>query len=98
MYKKSIFSYLFTIILHMELKDFIRQAHRIVETNENRDYRQADMAKAIDCNERTYGEYLRGGLSPSSMKTLLNLLAKLKDEDIIRVIRAWEIAKGKKEG
>lgn len=89
----AIYYVLITIIVDMELKDFLRQAHRIIEATDNRDYRQSDMAKAIDCNERTYGEYLRGGLNPSAMKTLLNLLAKLKDEDLIKVIRAWESEK-----
>lgn len=77
----------------MELKDFIRQAHRTIEVADHKDYKQSDMAKAIECNERTYGEYLRGGLNPVGMKTLLNLLAKLKDEDLIKLVRDWSSAK-----
>lgn len=81
----------------MKLKDFIKQTHRMIEATERKDYRQSDMAKAIHCNERTYGEYLRGGLDPSAMKTLLNLLSKLNDEDLIKVIRTWEFERNKED-
>lgn len=74
----------------MELKDFLKQVHRIIEVKNGKDYNYKDIAKLIGANSRTYGEYLRGGITPLSMKTLLNLLTNLNDKDLVKVIRLWE--------
>ncbi len=74
----------------MELKDFLKQIHRTIEVKDSKDYKYQDMAKHIGANPRTYGEYLRGGITPLAMTTLLNLLTNLDDKDIVSIIRLWE--------
>lgn len=74
----------------MELKDILKQIHRTIEVKDSRDYKYKDMASHIGANPRTYGEYLRGGITPQSMKTLLNMLSHLDDSDIVNIVRLWE--------
>lgn len=74
----------------MKLKEFFKQCQRIVEVKDCKDYKYSDMAEKLGVSERTYGEYIRGDISPLSAKALLNLLSEMNDEDIIQMIRRWE--------
>lgn len=74
----------------MELKEILGKIHRTLEADQNRAIQQPIMAKEVGVSGRTYGDYLRGTLEPKAMKALLNLLAKLEDEDIVKIIRLWE--------
>ena len=74
----------------MILKDFIKQCQRMVEVKDCKDYKYSCMSKILGVSERTYGEYIRGDISPLSAKALLNLLSRMDDEDIIKMIRKWE--------
>ncbi|EIF51382.1 hypothetical protein [Sulfurovum sp. AR] len=74
----------------MELKDILKQIHRTIEVKNSRDYKYQDMADYIGVNPRTYGEYLRGGIAPLAMKTLLDMLSNLDDADIVHIVRLWE--------
>lgn len=78
----------------MELKELIRGAHFLVEAREKRRITQEEMAGRIGVGYRTYMEYQRGTNAPLAMKALLNLLAILDDQEIVRVVREWH---GKKE-
>jgi len=80
----------------MELKDILRKIHRTLEADQNKTILQPVMAKDLGISSRTYGDYLRGTLEPKSMKALLNLLAKLENEDIVKIIRLWEEEKNDK--
>ncbi len=74
----------------MELKDILKQIHRTIEVKDSKDYKYQDMAEHIGINPRTYGEYLRGGITPLAMKTLLNMLSNLDDSEIVNIVRLWE--------
>lgn len=74
----------------MELKDILGKIHRTLEAEQNRTIHQPVIAKEVGVSGRTYGDYLRGTLEPKAMKALLNLLAKLENEDIVKIIRLWE--------
>ena len=74
----------------MELKDILKQIHRTIEVKDSRDYKYQDMANHIGINPRTYGEYLRGGITPLAMKNLLHMLSNLDDSDIVKIVRLWE--------
>lgn len=73
----------------MELKEFIRGVHSLVEAKEKKRLTQEEMAGRIGIAHRTYMEYQRGTNAPLSMKALLNLLAMLDDQEIGRVVREW---------
>ena len=74
----------------MELKEFIRGAHSLVEAKEKKRVTQDEMAGRIGVGHRTYMEYQRGTNAPLAMKALLNLLAMLDDQEIVRVVREWD--------
>lgn len=67
----------------------IRGAHSLVEAREKRRITQEEMAGRIGVGYRTYMEYQRGTNAPLAMKALLNLLATLDDQEIVRVVREW---------
>lgn len=79
----------------MELKEFIRGAHALIEAREKKRVTQEDMAGRIGVGYRTYMEYQRGTNAPLAMKALLNLLSLLDDQEIVRVIREWQESAGK---
>jgi len=79
----------------VELKEFIRGAHSLIEAREKKRITQEDMAGRVGVGYRTYMEYQRGTNTPLGMKALLNLLALLDDQEIVRVVREW--AADKKE-
>ena len=80
----------------MELKEFIRGAHSLIEAREKKRVTQEDMGGRIGVGYRTYMEYERGTNKPLGMKALLNLLALLDDQEIVRLVREWS-ADQKKE-
>lgn len=77
----------------MELKELIRGAHSLVEAREKKSITQLEMADRIGVGYRTYLEYQRGTNAPLAMKALLNLLAILDDQEVIRVVREWQESK-----
>jgi len=75
---------------NVKLKEVIRGAHSLVEAKEKKRITQKEMAGRIKVGYRTYMEYQRGTNAPLSMRALLNLLAMLDDQEIVRVVREWE--------
>lgn len=80
----------------MELKELVRGAHSLVEAKKKKRITQADMAERIGVGHRTYLEYQRGTNAPLAMKALLNLLNFLDDDEIVKVVREWNIPTTKK--
>jgi transcriptional regulator with XRE-family HTH domain len=76
----------------VELKELIRGAHSLIEAREKKRVTQKEMARRIGVGYRTYMEYQRGTNAPLAMKALLNLLAMLEDQEIVRVVREWRDA------
>ena len=74
----------------MKLQDFFKQCHRIIEVKNRTDYRYSDMAGKLGVSQRTYGEYMRGDISPLAAKAVLNLLSEMDDKDFVRINREWE--------
>ncbi len=74
----------------MELKEFIRGAHALIEAREKKRITQEEMAGRVGVGYRTYMEYQRGTNAPLAMKAILNLLALLEDQEIVRVVREWK--------
>ena len=74
----------------MELKEFIRGAHALIEAREKKRITQEEMAGRVGVGYRTYMEYQRGTNAPLAMKAVLNLLALLEDQEVVRVVREWK--------
>jgi len=74
----------------VELKEFIRGAHALIEAREKKRITQEEMAGRVGVGYRTYMEYQRGTNAPLAMKAILNLLALLEDQEIVRVVREWK--------
>jgi len=74
----------------VELKEFIRGAHALIEAREKKRITQEEMAGRVGVGYRTYMEYQRGTNAPLAMKAMLNLLALLEDQEIVRVVREWK--------
>lgn len=77
----------------MELKEFIRGAHSLIEAREKKRITQEEMAGRVGVGYRTYMEYQRGTNTPLGMKAILNLLTLLEDQEIVRVVREWKADK-----
>lgn len=73
----------------MELNDLINRIHKLIEAKEIKTISQAEMAKRIGVQHRTYVEYSRGKNQPLAMKALLNMLNELDDNEIVKVVREW---------
>jgi putative transcriptional regulator len=73
----------------VQLKKFIRGTHSLVEAKEKKRITQVEMAERVGVRYRTYAEYLRGVNAPLAMKALLNLLAMLDEEEVVKVVREW---------
>lgn len=73
----------------MKLNDLINRIHKLIEAKEIKTISQAEMAKRIGVQHRTYVEYSRGKNQPLAMKALLNMLNELDDDEIVKVVREW---------
>lgn len=78
------------ILLAMELNDLINKIHKTIEAKEIDSISQKDMAGSIGVAPRTYTEYTRGTNKPLAMKAILNLLSKLDNDDIVKMVRLWQ--------
>ena len=52
--------------------------------------KHSELAGRVGVGYRTYMEYQRGTNAPLAMKAMLNLLALLEDQEIVRVVREWK--------
>ena len=79
-------------MFNMELHELLSNIHKHIEIQEKKKViSREEMALAIGVRPRTYTEYLRGKTNqPLAMKALLNLLVKLDDAEIVKVVRSWE--------
>lgn len=73
----------------MNLADIIRKAHHLLEAQECRRISAKEMANRIGVSFRTYTEYQRGTNEPLAMKAVLNILACLDNDEIIKIISTW---------
>ena len=72
----------------MESADLFNILHNAVEAQSNgKKISQKEMAKTLGISMRTYQDWKLGNSKPQAAKAVLQLLGKLDDEDIIRVVR-----------
>jgi len=72
----------------MELSDLFNILHNAVEAQNNgQKISQKEMAKDLGISMRTYQDWKLGNAKPQAAKAVMQLLGRLDDEDIIRVVR-----------
>jgi len=68
--------------------DLFNILHNAVEAQNNgRKISQKEMAQELGISMRTYQDWKLGNAKPQAAKAVMQLLGKLDDEDIIRVVR-----------
>jgi DNA-binding transcriptional regulator YiaG len=72
----------------MELNDVFNILHNAVEAQNNgKKISQKEMASSLGVSMRTYQDWRLGNAKPQAARAVLEMLGKLEDEDIIRVVR-----------
>ena len=85
---KSIFKYIFRTISPMQISDLFNILHNAVEAeNFGRKISLKEMAKELGIPMRTYQDWKLGKSSPQAAKAVIKMLAKLEDDEIVRVVR-----------
>ena len=72
----------------MEINDLFNLLHNAVEAQHNgKKISQKTMAEKLDISMRTYQDWRLGNAKPQAAKAVLEMLAMLEDDEIIRVVR-----------
>ena len=72
----------------MELSDLFNILHNAVEAQGNgRKISQREMASLLGISMRTYQDWRLGNAKPQAAKAVMQMLGKLEDDDIVRVVR-----------
>jgi len=72
----------------MELSDLFNILHNAVEAQSNgKKITQKEMASLLGVSMRTYQDWRLGNAKPQAAKAVVQMLGKLEDDDIIRVVR-----------
>lgn len=73
----------------MNTPQLILKVHKLLEAKEIRDINYKEMASRIGVSQRTYTEYIRGNIQPKAMSAIMNLLTKLDNDDLLKIIDEW---------
>ncbi|MEA1918331.1 MAG: XRE family transcriptional regulator [Campylobacterota bacterium] len=72
----------------MELADLFNILHNAVEAQNNgRKISQKEMALNLGISMRTYQDWKLGNAKPQAAKAVMQMLGRLDDEEVIRVVR-----------
>jgi hypothetical protein len=74
----------------LQIEHIIHKIHKQIEELETKDISHAQMAKRLGIAPSTYNSWLGGTKKPMAIPALLDMLAMLSDEDMVRVVREWE--------
>jgi len=72
----------------MEINDLFNLLHNAVEAQHNgKKISQKTMSEKLDVSMRTYQDWRLGNAKPQAAKAVIEMLAMLEDDEIIRVVR-----------
>ncbi len=72
----------------MELADLFNILHNAVEAENNgKKISQKEMASSLGISMRTYQDWRLGNAKPQAATAVMQMLGRLEDEEIIRVVR-----------
>ncbi len=72
----------------MKLSDLFNILHNAVEAQNNgKKISQKEMASSLGLSMRTYQDWKLGNAKPQAARAVVEMLGRLEDEDIVRVVR-----------
>lgn len=80
----------------LKLCHIIHKIHKQIEDIEMKDISQKEMAQRLGISLSAYASWLGDTKRLKAMSALLDMLAILDDEDMVRVVREWESSKKEK--
>ncbi|MGL2423223.1 helix-turn-helix domain-containing protein [Helicobacter pylori] len=79
----------------MKLSQILKKIHALIESKEIQNISQQEMANRIGVSLRTYTEWLRDVNQPLAMRAILDMFSQLNDDDIVKIVRAWQTSRVK---
>ncbi|WQT21435.1 XRE family transcriptional regulator [Helicobacter pylori] len=79
----------------MKLSQILKKIHALIESKEIQNISQQEMANRLGVSLRTYTEWLRDINQPLAMRAILDMFSQLNDDDIVKIVRAWQTSRGK---
>ncbi|MCQ2707727.1 XRE family transcriptional regulator [Helicobacter pylori] len=79
----------------MKLSQILKKIHALIESKEIQNISQQEMANRLGVSLRTYTEWLRDVNQPLAMRAILDMFSQLNDDDIVKIIRAWQTSRVK---
>lgn len=71
------------------VQKIINEIHLRLQVTYHRRLTHADLASMAETSERSIGEWVRGGIAPAAMQSLLHLLTLLPPEQALEVLAMW---------
>ncbi|WP_373563526.1 helix-turn-helix domain-containing protein [Helicobacter pylori] len=78
-----------------ETTQILKKIHALIESKEIQNISQQEMANRLGVSLRTYAEWLRDVNQPLAMRAILNMFSQLNDDDIVKIVRAWQTSRVK---
>ncbi|WP_181228715.1 helix-turn-helix domain-containing protein [Helicobacter pylori] len=79
----------------MKLSQILKKIHALIESKEIQNISQQEMANRLGVSLRTYTEWLRDVNQPLAMRAILGMFSQLNDDDIVKIVRAWQTSRVK---
>ncbi|WP_000777861.1 helix-turn-helix domain-containing protein [Helicobacter pylori] len=79
----------------MKLSQILKKIHALIESKEIQNISQQEMANRLGVSLRTYTEWLRDVNQPLAMRAILDMFSQLNDDDIVKIVRAWQASRVK---
>ncbi|MCQ2623732.1 XRE family transcriptional regulator [Helicobacter pylori] len=79
----------------MKLSQILKKIHTLIESKEIQNISQQEMANRLGVSLRTYTEWLRDVNQPLAMRAILDMFSQLNDDDIVKIVRAWQTSRVK---
>ncbi len=79
----------------MKLSQILKKIHALIESKEIQNIPQQEMANRLGVSLRTYTEWLRDVNQPLAMRAILDMFSQLNDDDIVKIVRAWQTSRVK---
>ncbi|MGN8486989.1 helix-turn-helix domain-containing protein [Helicobacter pylori] len=79
----------------MKLSQILKKIHALIESKEIQNISQQEMANRLGVSLRTYTEWLRDINQPLAMRAILDMFSQLNDDDIVKIVRAWQTSRVK---
>ncbi|GAA7383492.1 hypothetical protein HpHA137_06720 [Helicobacter pylori] len=79
----------------MKLSQILKKIHALIESKEIQNISQQEMANRLGVSLRTYTEWLRDVNQPLAMRAILDMFSQLNDDDIVKIVRAWQTSRVK---